>query len=192
MPAETQKTFPEIPKVERDNIPELLKTIDRWIVWRAGPVKPNGKFDKIPCSPATGIKINGLNPKNWLTYQDALTAYDQGKGDGIGIVLSPEHTITLNGTDFHLVALDFDQCAASMNKLRELRLRLGNPYVEVSPSGRGIRIFALSKELLKGGNDRSGHEVYCSGRFMTVTGWGGRGKIKDATDGLVELDRLVR
>jgi P4 family phage/plasmid primase-like protien len=187
--AETQKTFPAIPKVERDNIPELLKTIDRWVIWRAGPVKPNGKFDKVPCCPATGKNINGRDPKNWLTYQNALAAYDQGKGDGIGIVLSSEHPINLNGTDFYLVALDFDNCEGSANEIRELGLRLGKPYLEISPSGKGLRIFALSKQLLKGGNDGNGHELYCNGRFMTVTGWRGCGKIKDATDGLVELDR---
>jgi hypothetical protein len=36
-------------------------------------------------------------------------------GDGIGIALSSEHTITLNGTDFYLVALDFDNCEANRN-----------------------------------------------------------------------------
>jgi hypothetical protein len=62
MAAETQKTFPTIAKVERDNIPELLKSIDRWVIWRAGPIKPSGKFDKIPCSPATCRNIDGHDP----------------------------------------------------------------------------------------------------------------------------------
>jgi hypothetical protein len=65
-----------------------LKAIDRWIVWRAGPVKENGKFDKVSCSPATGRNINGQAPRNWLTYEDALAAYDKGKSDGIGNVLN--------------------------------------------------------------------------------------------------------
>ena len=56
-----------------------------------------------------------------------------------------------------------------MQKLKELWVRLGQPYVEASPSGKGLRMFALSTELLKGGNDGNGHELYCSGRFMTVT-----------------------
>jgi primase-polymerase (primpol)-like protein len=97
MAAEIQKTFPRIPKVAGDNIPALLKTIDRWVVWKAGPVRPHGKFDKVPCSPATGGNINGQDPKNWLSYQAALAAHDKGKGDGIGIVLSFEHPIDLSG-----------------------------------------------------------------------------------------------
>ncbi len=150
MTSETQKTSPEIPKVERDKIPALLKTIDRWVIWRAGPVKNNGKFDKVPCSPAIGGNINGQDPKNWLTYQDALAAHDQGKGDGIGIVLSSGHKVTVDGIEYYLVALDFDACAKEIANNKELWLHLGKPYCEVSPSGTGLRMFALSTELLKG------------------------------------------
>ena len=182
-------SVPPIAKIERVKIPAPLKGVDRWVVWRAGPLKPNGKFDKIPCDPATGRNSDGQAPENWLTYQAALAAYDQGKADGIGIVLSSEHTIPHSGSEFYLVALDFDNCVGSNDSLKELWLSLGKPYVEVSPSGNGIRMFALSTEQLKGGNDRAGHELYCGGRFMSVTGVEGRGTIRDATGGLVELHR---
>jgi hypothetical protein len=158
--------YPRIPKVERDNIPQPLKSIARWVIWRAGLMKPNGKFDKVPCSPASGRNIDGQDPKNWLTYHAALAAYDQGKGDGIGIVLSSEHTVTLNGTDFYLVALDFDHCAASMNKLQELWLHLGTPYAEVSPSGKVIFMAAISTTCtgitLTNMSSRSAPQIQCT------------------------------
>ncbi len=189
MSAEPQKVFPNVPKIERDNIPSLLKDCDQWVIWRAGPIKPNGKFDKIPCDPATSRNIDGQAPENWLTYEAALAAHDSGCADGIGIALSSEHTIPHSGSEYYLVALDFDNCAGSNDTLKELWLRLGKPYVEVSPSGNGLRMFALSTEQLKGGNDGAGHELYCGGRFMTVTGQKGRGLVRDATAKLVELDR---
>lgn len=187
--AASRMRAPHIAKVERDNIPDLLKAIGTWVVWRGGPTKPNGKFDKIPCDPVSGRNVNAQNSKNWLTYEVALAAYDQGVGDGIGVVLSSEHPVTLNGTDYILVALDLDKCEGRTKEIKELGLRLGNPYVEVSPSGKGLRIFALSTKQVKGGNDGNGHELYCNRHFVTVTGWLGRGKIKDATACLVELDR---
>lgn len=181
--------LPKVPKLERDNIPEVLRAISRWIVWRAGPLKPTGKFDKIPCDPVRGRNIDAQNPKNWLSYANALAAYDQGVGDGIGIILSSEHRVNLEGTDYILVASDFDKCTARINEIKELGLRLGMPYIEISPSGEGLRLFALSSRALKGGNDGNGHELYCNNRFVTVTGLGGRGEIKDCTIGLAALEQ---
>lgn len=186
MAANTAEVFPQIPKLERDHIPELLRTIPRWVLWRAGPIKPSGKFDKVPCR-RRGWDIDAQDPRNWMTYEAAALAYDQGKCDGIGIVLSSKHTIVHDGIEYYLTALDFDRCAANNEVLKELWLKLGKPYVEVSPSGTGLRMFALSTQVLKGGDDNKGHELYCGGRFMTVTGTRGRGQIRDATDRLIQL-----
>ena len=166
-----------------------MKDIDRWVVWRAGPLKPKGKFDKIPCSPSNGQNIDGQDPANWLSYGAAVAAYDRDVGNGIGIVLSADHTVHLNGEAHYLIALDFDNCAQSIDTLKELWLGLGKPYAEVSPSGSGLRMFALSREPLKGGNDGNGHELYGGGRFMTVTGQRRGGQVRDATAGLAELHR---
>jgi primase-polymerase (primpol)-like protein len=156
-------------------------------MWRAGPVKPNGKFDKIPCSPSTGKNINGQDSENWLNFDDALAAHRNGTGDGIGIVLSIDHPIPYNGVDHYLVALDFDNCKSRMSQLQQLWLNLGKPYTELSPSDKGLRMFALSRQPFKGGNDGNGHELYSGGRFMTVTGRSAMGQINDATDVLEDL-----
>lgn len=124
MPAE-KPDFPTIAPLEPDNIPSLLKTINRWIVWRAGPLKSNGKFDKIPVDPATGKNVNGLASANWLSFDTALAAHRSGKGDGIGIALSAAHPVEFGGGHLYLVALDFDKCSPAMAELKELWLRLG-------------------------------------------------------------------
>ncbi len=175
-------------KVEPDGIPEVLKGLDRWVIWKAGKQNETGKFSKIPCDPVTGHNINGLAPNNWLSYEQALSFYNTGNVSGIGIVLSAEHPVHYDGKQCCLVALDLDDVVNSATEVKRLKLELGQPYVEVSPSGRGLRMFALSTEPIKGGNDGSGHEMYSSDRFMTITGVGSKGKIRENTSGLKALE----
>ncbi len=171
--------------VDARNIPEVLKGVDRWVMWKAGPRKPTGKFDKVPVNDQ-GHKVNGLTAENWLNFENAHAGYRAGKCDGVGFVLDGSPIIY--GADrLYPVALDFDNCEASQTEYRKLWLILGKPYVEVSPSGKGLRMFALSRIPLKGGNDGHGHEMYFDRRFVTVTGNSAKGKICEATGQLVEL-----
>ena len=186
---EAQKQFPEIAKVNATNIPDLLKKQDRWLVWKAGPLKENGKFDKIPIDPNNGRALNGNDPANWMTFEQAIAAHEKGIGDGVGVALNEFHQIDFDGAPHFLVALDFDNIKEGEADLRELWMSLGKIYVEASPSGKGLRMFALSTEKITGGNDGNGHEMYMRGRFVTVTGHGGRGSLRAATDRLVELDQ---
>jgi hypothetical protein len=181
---------PNVPQVRADNIPDILKGLSQWIVWRAGPLKANGKFDKVPIDPRTGRHVSAHDPQHWLSFADAMAAHQAGKGSGIGIVMSASRPIEMDGESYYLVGLDFDRCHERMDKLRRLRELLGKPYVEVSPSGNGLRMFALSKQPLKGGNSSKwGVELYADKQFLTVTGQAGRGEVKDATARLVTLDR---
>jgi hypothetical protein len=187
MSSNTATTLPYVKAVQPDNIPDSLKAIPQWIGWRAGPRKANGKFDKIPIDPRRGRKIDAHDPNNWLSFADAIAAHQAGKSDGVGIMMSVEHTVECGGELYYLVAFDFDRCRDRLNELKETRLQLGNPYVEVSPSGNGLRMFGLSKQLLKNGNNGNGVEVYFEKQFVTVTGVEGRGAVKDVTAGLVTL-----
>lgn len=178
---------PQILKVEKESIPSLLKAIPRWVLWKVGPAKSNGKFPKIPINPKTGRPINALAPENWLAHSDAISAYEKGKGDGVGIVLVSDQPVVVDGDSYILTALDFDDCMDDLSELKALWSDLDRPYVELSPSGKGLRMFALCTDPLKGGNDGEGHELYSAGRFLTVTGQRGRGTIKDCTPGLKSL-----
>jgi len=187
MSSNTATTLPHVPQVQADNIPDALKAIPQCIVWRAGPLKSNGKFDKIPIDPRRGRKIDAHDPNNWLSFDDAIAAHKAGVGSGIGIDMSAAHTVECGGEPYYLVALDFDRCRERMNELKETWMQLGQPYVEVSPSGKGLRMFGLSKQLLRSGNSGNGVEVYFDRQFVTVTGVNGRGEVKDVTAGLVTL-----
>ncbi|WP_340264909.1 AAA family ATPase [Sphingobium mellinum] len=156
--------------------------------WRAGAPKPTGKFDKIPVSAVTRRNINPLDPSNWLSIDDAIDACNCGKSDGIGIVLSDEHPINLDGVDFYLTAVDLDDCSDRTAECQALWRQLGRPYLEVSPSGKGLRMLGLSRTAVRGGNAGGGRELYATKRFVTITGWDARGTLADFTNEIVAVD----
>ena len=179
-PADSRKV-----PLDAEKIPTFLKGIDRWVLWNAGVPAPNGKFSKFPVN-KQGRKVNGLAPENWLSFKEAYAEYLAGKCVGIGLVLDGS-PISCGDGQLFLIALDFDNCEPAATEIKKLWLKLGKPYVEVSPSGRGIRMFALSQCPLQGGNAGNGREMYSARRFMTVTGNGARGVICEATVPLQEL-----
>ncbi|WP_338466366.1 AAA family ATPase [Novosphingobium sp. ZN18A2] len=178
-----------IPHPVPQAIPDLLKAERRWVAWKAGPPKPSGKFDKLPVDPLGGHRINALDPVNWLPFDTALAAHQRGAASGIGIVLSDQHPINVDGFDYYAVAIDLDTCANEMASHHTMWRQLGMPYVEVSPSGKGLRMLGLSRVALQGGNAGDGRELYYAKRFVTVTGHGARGKLCDFTEGVVDLTR---
>lgn len=165
--------------IQPHNIPDLLRVLPRWLNWKAGPLKPNGKFDKIPVDPGTGRKINGRAPKHWRTFDEVMGGYLSGVADGIGFALSDHHPITIGGVDFYVTVADFDQCGAKMEEIRALWLGLGRPFTEVSPSKNGLHMWGLSRSPLKGGNAGGGRELYSGGRFVTMTGIGAKGTFRE-------------
>lgn len=187
MTTQTQLTGPVRAVLDRHRIPEILKQSNRWVTWRAGDVKPTGKFDKVPINPRTGRNISANDPANWFGFDEACAAYDAGLCSGIGIALSDQPIVFSDGAPLFLTALDYDHCASKIVEIKQDRNALGKAYAEISPSGLGLRMFALSTEPIKGGNAGHGREIYGSGRFMTVTGNAGRGEVVEATKVLQEL-----
>ncbi len=173
-----------------ENIPLFLRNIPRWVGWRAGPPKPDGKFAKVPVS-CYGRKVSANDPANWLTYDAALGLYDRGVASGVGIVLCGDPVGTwgsvLCGAHQWLVALDFDGVVDDLGPVKKVRKSMPGIYSEVSPSGKGVRMLGLSRTPPKGGNAGCGREMYAHGRFVTITGARGKGDILDFTEKLSEL-----
>lgn len=174
--------------IQPHNIPDLLRTLPRWLCWKAGPLKPNGKFDKAPSDPHTGRKINGRDPKHWRTFNAVMGAYLGGIADGIGFALSDQHPINIGEIDFYVTVADFDQCAARMDDIHRLWRELREPLTEMSPSGKGLHMWGLSRVPLKGGNAGDGRELYSGGRFVTMTGIGAVGTFGECP-GFVALEQ---
>lgn len=148
----------------------LISPGHRWGLWRAEWVK--GRTDKpakVPCN-ARGKALSVAKPEMWLDYEDARAGWESGRFDGIGLLMS---------SALGLVGLDLDRCIESDGSVSAGHefivadfVALGG-YIEVSPSGRGLRQF-LRGVALDGyvENNGAGLEVYDdqSTRYLTLTG----------------------
>lgn len=158
------------------NIPALeeLKKINQWVAWtyedRGGP-KPT----KPPINPHTGQHASTSNPATWGTYEQAVKRAKEDGLPGVGLVLSDDDNFT---------EYDFDNCFTRAGRLKPWAfdvLSQGETYAEISPSGKGIRLFARGKIAKADTLDVASVEMYGHGRYMTVTG--------NRVEGALELDR---
>jgi hypothetical protein len=171
-------------------IPEALKATPRFVMWRAGPLNEKGKFPKIPINVLTGAKVSAHEPANWLTFEAASEAYLARKCHGIGFVPAGRPLVMDSAVPLYLCAIDLDGCGGELGVHEALWNSLGQPYVEVSPSGNGLRMFVLSTEVLTGGNAGNGFEMYFDRQFLTVTGQMLGGTLVECTDELKRLHDL--
>jgi KaiC/GvpD/RAD55 family RecA-like ATPase len=163
-------TRPQLQKFDGSAIPDELKALRRWAPWKGVYNAERGKFDKIPRRadrPEYGLST--ASPEKWYGHDEALTTYIKSKGmlDGIGFVMTGIEDV---------VGLDLDDCLDAQGNVVPWALEIintANSYTEISPSGNGLRIFALGQ---MDGADWNNHEVGIavyggeSARFLTVTG----------------------
>ena len=157
------------------NVPQVFRSINQWHVYRFDPRKrieePGGyspKLGKPPVSPSTGNTVSWTDPKNFLSFDQAvkhLKKNEPGNFAGIGLVFTGEEPFS---------GVDIDSCIDQAGKLTKeaqgIIDRL-NSYTEISPSGTGIRIIGAGK-LQKGDNGGKcgDYEAYSAARFLTITG----------------------
>jgi hypothetical protein len=161
-------------------IPDELANTPRWLVWDRVK-KQDGTTAKIPINARTLNPASTSDPQTWSTIHEALevwTAYA-----GLGFVF--------NGDG--LVGIDLDGCLDANGTLspwaKEILDRFSNTYAEVSPSGKGIKMFAhgkLAGVIKKSFADHTGIEAYSTGRYFAVTGqmYGAVESVTDCQSGL--------
>jgi hypothetical protein len=168
----TVATRPRALAVLFDRVPEVLKALPRWVVWRYVDEvdKETGEveFNKPPVNARTGNLASSTNPKTWSTFAEAHDAYQRGGLDGIGFVLHRKE-----GETGGPVGIDLDHCrdpqtGAIEPWAMEIVAAL-NTYTEVSPSGEGLRLFVFGN-LPPEGRKKGNYENYQSGRYVTITG----------------------
>lgn len=149
-----------------DVIPKELQKLDRWFTWRAEG-EPGEKLKKVPYAPNhTNTKGSTTDPKTWGTFEQAKAAFLNGERTGVGFVL--------NGDG--LVGVDLDACVTGgvpSTEAMALLDRLGATYIEISPSGTGLRAIGYGEQLSAGVNgslDGLRAEFYSTGRYLTLTG----------------------
>jgi primase-polymerase (primpol)-like protein len=173
-------TYPTALPVHPDNIPDELKHKDQWCVWKYEKTKGN-KWTKIPYQAKAGLQGTAVKAKSndattWSSYNDALAAYrlepvvdampyDKMGFSGIGFFLSPDND--LMGVDLDNVLEDE---RIINDDARTIVEALGS-YTEISPSGKGLRIFVSGAKPGKRSR-KAWLEIYdgTGARYLTVTG----------------------
>ena len=145
-------------------LPKDLLNKSRWLTWKAKP-RTNGKVDKIPVNPRTAEPCNVTDPES---STDFAVAYDFARQcpeiRGLGFALFSADDI---------IGGDIDGCIdqdGRLSPLAEELLAVLDTYVEVSPSGRGLRFFGKGSLHHPYINHEQGLEIYTAKRYLTVTG----------------------
>src|SRR5262245_54366828 len=103
-------------------------------LWRRESVA--GRETKVPYS-IRGHRASSTNPADWTDFQTATRAWRRGQGScaGLGFVFSP---------DDPFVGIDLDDCLDANGNLKiwaqGIVERFSDTYMEVSPSGCGLKI----------------------------------------------------
>jgi RecA-family ATPase len=165
----------------------------RWLAWREEETA-NGRSTKVPYAVTGSRKGSSTDPATWGTHDQAASRarrLDDGRKVGCGIVLGDL------GRDLHIAGIDLDSSLDDSGALAgwaEQIIDVLDSYSETSPSGRGLKAFFYIEaddvrwflDLigvdagmwgtkrgipgLSGADHGPGVEIYCAGRYFTVTG----------------------
>jgi hypothetical protein len=158
------------------------------LLWRKERV--GDREAKIPYA-VEGYKASSTNPRAWTSYSRALRAFQEAGGhyDGLGFVF-------VKGGG--LVGVDLDDCL-SKDVVKPWATgvveRFFDSYMEISPSGAGLKIWALGELPANVPGVKVGDgsiEMYDHARYFTVTGRAFRGaplQVENHADDLLLLCR---
>ncbi|PTK29217.1 phage/plasmid primase, P4 family [Staphylococcus hominis] len=155
----------KIIEVNALEIPEELKELPQWVLWRAEWNDKRQQYEKVPYS-FGGYRASSTNKDTWTIFDAIHNLYEENnRYDGIGFMLSDN--------DKYIV-LDIDNAIDENGQINsDLALEMTElTYCETSPSGTGLHCFfkgELPEQRKKKRSDLD-IELYDNARFMTVTG----------------------
>lgn len=147
-------------------IPTELKSLKQWVVWRWE--ERSGNWDKPPYQP-NGCPAKTNNASTWVSFDAAVAAFESGRFDGVGFVLTAHDPFAMVDLDHCLDSGCGNIEAWARDIVDQLR-----SYTEITPSGVGLRVIVKAM-LPLGGRKRGmesggGVELYDRLRYMTMTG----------------------
>lgn len=155
-------------RVNPEGVPAELRGRHQWLLWRW-----EWDEDTWTKSPFRALKpdvyASTTRPETWSPFNVACGAYQSGEGDGIGYVFA---------SDDPYGGIDLDNSFGDGGELTPwaspILARFDGAYVEVSPSGTGLKMWVRGKFEGKGGKhklpDGGAIEIYCRARYFAVTG----------------------
>jgi len=147
------------------NIPQTLKQLHRWILWKLET--RDGNQTKVPYR-IDGLRASPTNPNDWTDFATAVNAFDPEKYNGLGFVLTKEDNI---------VCIDLDECIGEDGKICDRAnniVRIMNSWTEISQSGKGLHIFVrgtkTTDKCKATPREFKSLEVYDHDRYIAMTG----------------------
>lgn len=164
------KTYAALEK----NVPEEMKALPNWCVYRTWQRTDKDKKGKVLKSAVTGEGASSKNPGDWTDFNTALDYAKKNGFAGVSFLLEAKNGIT---------CIDLDECVknAETGEMKERASKLidglKGTYMERSTSGNGVHIF-IKDDILKNGKYRSTSvdaqkgdlEVYDNLRIISMTG----------------------
>lgn len=153
-------------------IPPALMQEPAFMVWRYE--ERDGKPTKVPFRARNPReRASATDPETWATFVEAERAFadPDGRFDGVGRAITAD-----------LVGVDFDNALDAEGRMHawaaDLFALLPATYAEVSPSGRGFKLWLRGtkpagcrcKRNGFGADGNGAVEVYDGGRYFTLTG----------------------
>jgi putative DNA primase/helicase len=147
--------------IDLDRLPDEIRIGTRCVLWNYE--ERDGKRTKVPYVPTRpGERASSTDPGTWGTFEEACTAYLEGKSDGMGFNLGDGW-----------LGVDIDKCrdpqTSAITPEALAIITALDSYTEVSPSGTGVKVF-LRGCLPPVGRKKGPIEMYDRARFFTVTG----------------------
>jgi hypothetical protein len=138
------------PKTHNGNLADLPPPLrplierDQWAIWRW--TVQGGKWQKPPFQVRDPDKhVSTADPSTWATYNASALAVAAGIGGCDGITF-------IQTVDCGLASIDFDHCVDAATGVPSLwlqtwlvRAKKAKVYVEITPSGEGVRIWGRSQ-----------------------------------------------
>jgi hypothetical protein len=162
----TQASTKPAPFNEPLAVPKELASRRNWICWRAVWDEDKQKWDKIPVLIGKGSSYNWTKPENHVAYDEAVAALSRHSHlAGIGFVLTE---------GCGLIGGDMDKCrdpaTGVIEQWAQAIIDRRETYFEVSPSGKGVRFWALTDVPVTLPVPSAGVELHSTGKFLTFTG----------------------
>lgn len=173
---------------DAERIPSMLRDLAQWVCWKY--IEIEGRPTKCPFRPVTGIKASSTDATTWTTFKVARAAYARGSYEGVGFVFAEGGGLT---------GIDLDECIDETGVMAPEAQEIVDAfssYTEVSPSGRGVKIFiqgtkptgfGCRSKAIEGFKET---EVYDHARFFTVTSRQWPGSPSSVNDRQAHLEGL--
>lgn len=170
------------------NIPQIMKALRQWLLWKSVQKEEGKKPTKVPVSVKTLQACDVTNPENYAGFEEAYAAYQQNidRVSGCGFALSKGARITF---------IDIDNCLDENSQIfpwaQAIVDKFPKTFTEISQSGKGLHLFVRGNLPGPGKKinvpEGGALEMYDEKRYAAATG----NVFQDAPLELVEAQEAI-